>query len=55
MRKLHGLRQLMPITSDAGDRRGAGDGRHPMLNGFLSKEMFFALALEIEQHDVMRT
>jgi len=54
IRKLHRLAKLMPMTSALAIIAALAMAGIPLLNGFLSKEMFFALALEIEQHDTMR-
>ena len=55
IRKLHGLLKAMPYTATLALIAALAMAGIPLLNGFLSKEMFFALALEIEQHDLMRT
>ena len=47
IRRLSGLWRFMPITGDVGDGGRRGNGRRPLLNGFLSKEMFFAETIEI--------
>src|SRR5690606_19579466 len=42
LRRLSGLRRLMPITSTLAMVAAASMAGVPLLNGFLSKEMFFA-------------
>jgi multicomponent K+:H+ antiporter subunit A len=42
MRKINGLAKYMPITAALGIVAAAGMAGVPFLNGFLSKEMFFA-------------
>src|SRR5690606_39695504 len=42
IRRLSGLRRLMPITSTLAMVAAASMAGVPLLNGFLSKEMFFA-------------
>ncbi len=54
IRKLHRLAKLMPVTSALAITAALAMAGIPLLNGFLSKVMFFALALEIESHAVMR-
>jgi multicomponent K+:H+ antiporter subunit A len=54
IRKLHRLAKLMPVTSTLAIIAALAMAGIPLLNGFLSKEMFFALALDIEQHATMR-
>lgn len=46
MRKLHGLFRLMPYTATLAMVASAAMAGVPLLNGFLSKEMFFAQSLE---------
>jgi len=48
MRKLNGLWKLMPITGALGTVAAAAMAGVPLLNGFLSKEMFFAEAVAKE-------
>ncbi|MDY0022398.1 monovalent cation/H+ antiporter subunit A, partial [Arenimonas caeni] len=55
MRRLGGLRRLMPITATLAILASLAMAGIPLLNGFLSKEMFFAEALAIQGHDVLRT
>ncbi len=45
MRRLTGLRRAMPFTATLGMTAAAAMAGVPLLNGFLSKEMFFAEAL----------
>ena len=54
MRRLGNLRRFMPFTSTLAIIASLAMAGVPLLNGFLSKEMFFAQALEIEGHIVMR-
>lgn len=46
MRRLSGLRRLMPITATLAIVASAAMAGVPLLNGFLSKEMFFAQTIE---------
>ena len=48
MRQLGGLRHFMPITATLALIAGAAMAGVPLLNGFLSKEMFFAETLAAE-------
>lgn len=52
MRRLSGLRRSMPITASLAMVAAAAMAGVPLLNGFLSKEMFFAETIEI--HDNSR-
>jgi len=54
MRSLGGLRTFMPITSALAMLATLAMAGIPPLNGFLSKEMFFAQALEVQGHSGMR-
>lgn len=54
MRRLGNLRRYMPMTSVLAIVASLAMAGIPMLNGFLSKEMFFAEALEIGGHATMR-
>ena len=54
IRRLSGLYKAMPITGTLAMVASGAMAGVPLLNGFLSKEMFFAQALDIEHHDVMR-
>ena len=45
LRRLGGLRHVMPITTTLAVISAAAMAGVPLLNGFLSKEMFFAVAL----------
>jgi len=47
MRRLSGLYRAMPITATLAMVAAAAMAGVPLLNGFLSKEMFFAEALEV--------
>lgn len=49
LRKLGGLRRVMPITATLALVAGAAMAGVPLLNGFLSKEMFFAETLAVRQ------
>jgi multicomponent K+:H+ antiporter subunit A len=48
IRRLSGLYRFMPITATLAIVAAAAMAGVPLLNGFLSKEMFFAEALEVE-------
>ncbi len=48
LRRLGGLRHVMPITATLAVVAGAAMAGVPLLNGFLSKEMFFAETLVAE-------
>ena len=54
MRKLGGLRRLMPITSALAIIASLAMAGIPLLNGFLSKEMLFAEALTAGGPETMR-
>ncbi|KAA2285033.1 monovalent cation/H+ antiporter subunit A [Arenimonas fontis] len=54
MRRLGGLRRHMPTTAALAIIASLAMAGIPLLNGFLSKEMFFAEALSIEGHAGMR-
>ena len=54
MRRLGNLRRYMPMTSALAIIASLAMAGIPLLNGFLSKEMFFAEALEIGNHATMR-
>jgi multicomponent K+:H+ antiporter subunit A len=49
LRKLGGLRRFMPVTATLALIAGAAMAGVPLLNGFLSKEMFFAETLAARQ------
>ncbi len=49
LRKLGGLRRVMPITATLAMVSAAAMAGVPLLNGFLSKEMFFAETLAAQQ------
>ncbi|HEX2199115.1 MAG TPA: monovalent cation/H+ antiporter subunit A [Burkholderiales bacterium] len=48
IRRLSGLRRYMPITATLAMVAAAAMAGVPLLNGFLSKEMFFSAALEVD-------
>ncbi len=54
MRRLGNLRRLMPFTSALAIIASLAMAGIPLLNGFLSKEMFFAEALEAGDPGLMR-
>lgn len=54
MRRLGNLRRTLPYTSALAIIASLAMAGIPLLNGFLSKEMFFAQALEIQGHDLSR-
>jgi len=54
MRVLNGLARVMPFTATLGMVAAAAMAGVPLLNGFLSKEMFFAEALAKESHRAMQ-
>ncbi len=54
MRRLGNLRRYLPYTSALAIIASLAMAGIPLLNGFLSKEMFFAQALEIRGHELMR-
>lgn len=54
IRRLGGLRRLMPFTSTLAIVASLSMAGIPLLNGFLSKEMFFAAALETPAPAPMR-
>jgi multicomponent K+:H+ antiporter subunit A len=53
MRRINGLWKLMPYTATLGMTAAAAMAGVPLLNGFLSKEMFFAETLDLEGHGVI--
>jgi len=53
MRKLGGLFRFMPVTATLAMVASAAMAGVPLLNGFLSKEMFFAEAIETHVHSVL--
>jgi len=53
MRRLKGLFQLMPYTATLAMVAAASMAGVPLFNGFLSKEMFFAEALELSHLGLM--
>jgi multicomponent K+:H+ antiporter subunit A len=54
MRKLNGLMKYMPFTATLGMVAAAAMAGVPLLNGFLSKEMFFAEALNKDGYALMQ-
>lgn len=54
MRRINGLMKYMPFTATLGMTAAAAMAGVPLLNGFLSKEMFFAEALAKDSHVVMQ-
>ncbi len=54
IRRLGNLRRAMPMTSALAVIASLAMAGIPLLNGFLSKEMFFTEALEIRGHAYMR-
>src|SRR5688500_12493629 len=48
IRRLNGLYRFMPITATLAMVAAAAMAGVPLLNGFLSKEMFFSASLEVE-------
>lgn len=48
MRKINGMWRFMPITATVAMVAAAAMAGVPLLNGFLSKEMFFAETLQVE-------
>lgn len=54
MRRLGNLRRYMPWTSALAIIAALAMAGIPLLNGFLSKEMFFAEALSLDGHRLMR-
>ncbi len=53
MRKLNGLWQFMPVTATLAMVASAAMAGVPLLNGFLSKEMFFAQTLTLGTHPLV--
>ncbi|MDZ7592454.1 MAG: proton-conducting transporter membrane subunit [Rubrivivax sp.] len=54
MRRINGLLKYMPFTATLGMTAAAAMAGVPLLNGFLSKEMFFAETVAKEAHGVMQ-
>jgi multicomponent K+:H+ antiporter subunit A len=54
LRVLKGLARVMPFTATLGVLAAAAMAGVPLLNGFLSKEMFFAETLAKDTHAVMQ-
>jgi multicomponent K+:H+ antiporter subunit A len=53
MRRINGLFKTMPFTATLGMVAAAAMAGVPLMNGFLSKEMFFAEAVEKDTHAAM--
>jgi multicomponent K+:H+ antiporter subunit A len=53
LRRLSGLRRYMPITATLAMVAAAAMAGVPLLNGFLSKEMFFAETIEIHDNSMV--
>ena len=53
IRRLSGLRRFMPITATLAMVAAAAMAGVPLLNGFLSKEMFFAETIEIHDNSLV--
>jgi multicomponent K+:H+ antiporter subunit A len=53
IRRLSGLRHFMPITTTLATVAAAAMAGVPLLNGFLSKEMFFAETIEIHNNSLL--
>ena len=54
MRRINGLWKYMPVTAVLAIVAAAAMAGVPLLNGFLSKEMFFAETLEVGSHGIYR-
>ena len=54
LRKLHGLFRYMPITGTLAIVASAAMAGVPLLNGFLSKEMFFAETVYLSAHPAIQ-
>ncbi len=55
MRRLSGLFKYMPFTATLAMVASASMAGVPLLNGFLSKEMFFAEAIETHKYNILDT
>ncbi|MEP7453900.1 monovalent cation/H+ antiporter subunit A [Phyllobacterium sp. SB3] len=55
MRRLSGLFRFMPVTATLAMVASASMAGVPLLNGFLSKEMFFAEAIETHANSILDT
>ncbi|HQR10733.1 MAG TPA: monovalent cation/H+ antiporter subunit A [Casimicrobiaceae bacterium] len=55
MRQLNGLWRFMPITATLAMVASAAMAGVPLLNGFLSKEMFFSETLDLDAHRLLET
>ena len=54
MRRINGLMKYMPFTATLGMVAAAAMAGVPLMNGFLSKEMFFAEAVAKDTHALMK-
>ncbi len=54
LRRVNGMFRYLPITSLLAMTAAASMAGVPLLNGFLSKEMFFAESLALESHGLLR-
>jgi multicomponent K+:H+ antiporter subunit A len=54
MRRINGLRRYMPVTATLAIVAAAAMAGVPLLNGFLSKEMFLAETLALDGHQALR-
>ena len=54
MRRINGLAAFMPVTATLGIIAAAAMAGVPLLNGFISKEMFFAEAAAKQTHALMQ-
>ena len=55
MRQLNGLWQFMPITGTLAMVASGAMAGVPLLNGFLSKEMFFAETVDLDAHHLIES
>jgi multicomponent K+:H+ antiporter subunit A len=53
IRRLNGLRRFMPITTTLAMVAAAAMAGVPLLNGFISKEMFFAETIELHDNSLV--
>jgi multicomponent K+:H+ antiporter subunit A len=53
IRRLSGLRRFLPVTAALAMVAAAAMAGVPLLNGFLSKEMFFAETIEIHDNSLV--
>jgi multicomponent K+:H+ antiporter subunit A len=54
MRRINGLARLMPVTAALAIVAAGAMAGVPLLNGFLSKEMFLAETLALDRHQALR-